>query len=396
MKICIFNNEPIETAGGAGTASFSIAKELSKNGQDIYYIIRSLNDDNTVTRDGNLTIIRICDSRHGKLPIIPLIVHRYCVHFFKDLNKIRKILKKIQPDVFLSFNTVAAFYVMINNFGRKDKFPFIISFRHDPLLRKMFLMPKATKKLWKYHPIITSAHSFTSPSNSLAKNVEPYINRTIDVIPNGIDTSLYYPCSLQNHDKLSRPIILCLSRLAPEKRVEDAIQAMPILLKRHPNIILRVVGDGKERESLIKLVDELNISESVEFLGHIPHNQVISQYHSATLFLLTSNDEGFPNTFLEAIACGLPVVTTPVGDLKEIVTDAHNGIVVNFQSPDEIADAISLICSNYDTYNNLSNLSLELSREYSWEEVGKVYHEYFRKIVDKCPKASQKQNQETT
>lgn len=378
MRICIVNFEPLETAGGAGTSSFSIAKELAKQGQDVYYIVRSLDADIT-SKEHDITIIRTCLSFYEKPKIIPLKIYQYCVYPFRDVSKMRKILTNIQPDVVLSFNILPAFYVMVNNFGRKNKIPFIISFRHDPLLRRTFLLPQKAKKLWKYHPVILSASYFTSPSCSLARNIGPYIKRKIDVIPNGIDSTLYYQNYLSNPNKLHRPIVLCLSRLSPEKRVEDAILSMPKLLEQHPHMVLRIVGDGNERDSLENLVKELNLSQSVEFVGHIPHNEVLSYYHSATVFLLPSNDEGFPNTFLEAIACGLPVVTTPVGDLNEVVTNAGNGVIVNHQSPHEIAEAISMICSDSKTYADFSNKSLELAKKYSWEEVGHEYNAYIVK-----------------
>lgn len=380
MKICIFNNEPIETAGGAGTASFSIAKELAKSGEDVHYIVKSLGEYHEYENSG-VSIYCTRSSSYRKIPIIPITIHRFLIYSFQSIIESQQLINKIKPDVFLSFGPYPSIHQFVYNLTHKKSIPYIISFRHNPLLRKTPFIPKNAKWTWKFNPLIRHATAFTSPSYRLSKDVEPHIRRKINTIPNGIDSAIYYPNDTVNiDDKLSHPIILCLSRLAPEKRVEDAILAMPKILEKYPQIILHIVGDGIEREKLTALVEKLNISKSVEFIGHISHDKVTDQYHAASIFLLPSDDEGFPNTFLEAITCGLPVVTTPVGDLEKIVPDARNGILINFQSPDEIADAICTICSDKEQYRLYSKKSLELSKNYSWCRVGKEYQQLFYDI----------------
>lgn len=381
MKVCIVNLEPIETAGGAGTASFSISKELVKMGEDVHYIVMSEDRYRESLSDG-VKIYHTRSLTSRVLPMIPRVIQKYLIFSVPYTIEMQKLLNKIQPDILISFCTFPAFHTYIHNKFSKKTIPYVLSFRHDPLLRKMTFLPMWLKSSWGMNPLIKSAISFTSPSIELSNSVEPYIKHEIITIPNGIDESLYYP-KLDNfsHNNKIR-VLLCLSRLAPEKRVEDAIMSMPLILEKFPDVLLRIVGDGSDREELEKLSIKLNLRDNVEFIGHVPHDKVIIEYHRASIFLLPSDNEGFPNTFLEAISCGLPVITTPVGDLKSIVPDAGNGIVVRYHSPSDIADAVCKIFSDDETYSQFSENSLKLSKEYSWKEVASRYHNLLKNILE--------------
>lgn len=380
MKICIVNFEPLETAGGAGTSSFSISKELVKKGDEVHYIVMST-DKYWESEVRGVKLYHV-QTYSGKSVSFINTINKYLIYSLDYFLEIQKLLVKIQPDVLISFGTIPAFHTYVYNLRKRRKIPYIISFRHNPLLRSTSFMPLRLKHLWAKIPIIKSSVAFTSPSRALSDSVEPYIKHKILTIPNGIDATQYFPLAYEVETKIEHPVLLCLSRLSPEKRVKDVILAMPKILNQYPNAILRIVGDGIEREMLYKLAKEEGVSNSVEFIGHISHEKVIIQYHSASIFILPSDDEGFPNTFLEAISCGLPVITTPVGDLEEIVPNVSNGILVNFRSPNEIADAVCEILSDSDRYKEFSDRSLQLSTEYSWENVALMYQKILREILD--------------
>lgn len=381
MKVCIFNYEQPSKAGGAGTASFSISKELVKIGVDVHYIVMSEDKYRESISEG-VKIYHTRSLTYGMLSLIPRVIQSHLIFSVPYTIEVQKLLNKIQPDVLISFGTFPAFQTYIHNKFSKKTIPYVLSFRHNPLLRKITFLPMWLKSSWKINPLIKSAISFTSPSLVLSQNLEPYIKREIITIPNGIDKTLYYPKLNNSTQKNKTHVLLCLSRLAPEKRVEDAIMAMPLILEKNPSVILRIVGDGPDREDLEKLSINLNIRENVEFIGHVPHEEIIKEYHKASIFLLPSDNEGFPNTFLEAISCGLPVITTPVGDLEYIVPDAGNGFLVNFHSPSEIADAVCKIISDDEIYNKFSEMSIGLSRKYSWKEVALLYHNHLKDILD--------------
>ncbi len=135
-------------------------------------------------------------------------------------------------------------------------------------------------------------------------------------------------------------IILMVSRLAPEKRLQDALRAFNYLAPRYPMVGLVIVGEGKERKKLDALVKELGLQNRVVFEGW--QDEIASYYQTADVYLLTSEFEGFGRTLIEAATLHCPIVTTnvgivgsvladevhclvcPVGDIECIATKVHN------------------------------------------------------------------------
>jgi glycosyltransferase involved in cell wall biosynthesis len=128
--------------------------------------------------------------------------------------------------------------------------------------------------------------------------------------------------------------VALIGRLVPAKRVDRFLEALARARAVEPALRGVVAGQGPERERLMGLAGALGLaSGDVEFLGAT--GDVAAVYHSADLLALTSDHEGVPNVILEAMAAGLPVVTTPAGDAAEIVRDGVTGYVV---PPDDSAE----------------------------------------------------------
>ena len=136
------------------------------------------------------------------------------------------------------------------------------------------------------------------------------------------------------------PVVLCVARLYPRKRVVDLLRATPLLGARVPGVRIRVVGRGPEEESVRRLHSELGLDDRVDLLGDVSAEQLAEEYVNATAFCLPSVQEGFGIVFLEAMAAGLPVVACRAAAIPEVVADGRTGVLVPARDPAALAVAL--------------------------------------------------------
>ena len=159
---------------------------------------------------------------------------------------------------------------------------------------------------------------------------------------NGIDIERFTFVGPQS----SGPAVM-VGRLSPEKDVETLIRAMARIVQARPSFRLEIAGDGVCRPLLEKLAAELGLENHVRFLGNV--RDVAAVLARGCLFVLPSLTEGISLTLLEAMARGLPVVTTRVGGNPEVVAEGQTGLLVPPGNPDLLADAIVRMVSDVTT-----------------------------------------------
>lgn len=163
------------------------------------------------------------------------------------------------------------------------------------------------------------------------------------VIPNGIDVSSFTPVADRSHLRASLGLpggilIGVAARLAPEKNFSLLLRGFAAARCAREDLSLILVGEGEEREALEGLASELGVRDSVHFLGWRSDVQRIVA--ALDLFVVSSLHEALPLAVLEAMACGVPVVATPVGDLPEVVRDGETGILFPSQDTPALATAL--------------------------------------------------------
>ena len=175
-------------------------------------------------------------------------------------------------------------------------------------------------------------------------------------IYNGIDVNRFKP----GDDAPDSPFtILAVARLVEKKGLVDLIEACRYLRDRELSFRCWIVGKGKLRRTLQELVDKWKLGDTVELLGAHSQDQILERYHQANLFVLPcivgtdGNRDGLPVSIVEALACGLPVVTTPVTGIPEAVRHEHNGLIVPEQNPRLLANAIQKLIIDRDLYARL-------------------------------------------
>jgi teichuronic acid biosynthesis glycosyltransferase TuaC len=164
--------------------------------------------------------------------------------------------------------------------------------------------------------------------------------RRLDVLRNGVDLTRFRPD--EGREELRRslgirgPLVLSVGNLVESKGHHIVMMAV----RRLPEVGLFIVGDGPDRQRLVRLAATLGLGSRVRFLGDIPNVQLPRLYNAADVLALASSREGMPNVVLEAMACGTPVVATDVGGIPEVVQPPLVGRLITRRAPHAFAEAI--------------------------------------------------------
>jgi glycosyltransferase involved in cell wall biosynthesis len=204
------------------------------------------------------------------------------------------------------------------------------------------------------------------------------------VIPVGIDTEKFKPMdktALREKYKFNKndKVILYVGRFKKEKRLDLLIKAFIKVKKEIPNCKLVLVGVGSEKQNLSKLVNDLKL-RNVQFMNTVEHDEIPMIMNCADVFALCSLYEGMPTVVLEALACGVPVVSTDVGDVHKVVHDNETGYIVKSRTIDAIASKLIEVLTN--CYNMKENC-VKMTQEYSWEKIAEQIKEVYNEVLEK-------------
>jgi glycosyltransferase involved in cell wall biosynthesis len=189
--------------------------------------------------------------------------------------------------------------------------------------------------------------------------------KRISVIHNGVDTTFFVPGdSKKSGDKKQ---ILWVGRFVTGKGVEYLIEAFSQVQKKIPGAQLFLVGDGPEKIAIEDRIKKLHLHSSVTLIDYLDNEELPEIYKNSDIFVLPSLMEGVPRTLLEAMACGVPVVTTDLPHLVGIIEGA--GLVVPPKDPALLSDAILSILEDRSLAETMGQRGRKrIEQDYSWED----------------------------
>ena len=170
-----------------------------------------------------------------------------------------------------------------------------------------------------------------------------------EVVGNGVDVATFYPESREDARvrlglRPSDKVLITVGALVERKGFHRVIALMPALLRRHPTLHYLVVGgssaEGDLRAALERQADALGVAARVHFLGPLAPQHLRGPLSAADVFVLPTRNEGWANVILEAMACGLPVITTDVGGNREVVSSETLGTVIPFGDAERLEAAL--------------------------------------------------------
>lgn len=192
----------------------------------------------------------------------------------------------------------------------------------------------------------------------------------------------------------NKKILSTFGLLGRSKNIETTLGALPDIIKKHPDVLFLILGkthpslvkhEGeKYREFLEKKVLELNITKHVRFVNeYIPLTTLLEYLQLTDIYLFTSNDphQAVSGTFSYAVSSGCPVISTPIPHAKEVLNN-ENGIIIDFENPEQLARAVILLLNNEKMRTEISLRSFEKMAPTAWQNSAIAHAILFKKITD--------------
>jgi glycosyltransferase involved in cell wall biosynthesis len=222
-------------------------------------------------------------------------------------------------------------------------------------------------------PALRRMDALTAVSSAIGDSFSQLLQRPVIEIPTGVDLDQFkpsFPCPQSETFTIGM-----VARLHSVKRHRDAIQAIRTIHKRGERIRLLIAGEGSESEALRRLATGI---DEIEFLGAVRDPSEV--YRRIDAFLMCSQSEGTPLALLEAMACGVPCLVTPVGGMQEFIR-LGAAAEVPLADPARLAQRISWLKSDRAARAALRRRALEAIAEYSLERQIQAYADLYRHVV---------------
>jgi glycosyltransferase involved in cell wall biosynthesis len=250
--------------------------------------------------------------------------------YYFSLKKLFERIIKVENIDLLDFHWVFPDAFAGLKLSKKFRKPIVVTIRGD---RSIAYHEHGFRKQMVINVLQSVDHVIAVSNELKEKVVREYgvKENNITVIQNGLDTHKF-PAIDKSKARmnlglpLNKKIILSLSRLSIEKGLEYLLRGLGILNSEH--VELMVVGKGPLEKKLKTLSHRLNISDKVRFIGEVAHEETYKWYNAADVYCLPSLWEGCPNSIIESLACGTPVLATQVGGIPDLVPDEKYGLLV--------------------------------------------------------------------
>lgn len=336
-KICIVS--PSLKLGGIERALTTLAQEFRALGHEVHFIT-CLKDDHFYNLPVGVELyeptFKRTASKVNKLLFYPRL-----------LRYIRKTVKKINPDRVLVFGDWFSPITLLALKG--TSYSVYISDRTIPNYKFGFPIPLLKK--WLYP---TSAGFIAQTQRAKDFKLKQFGGKLrVKIIPNALPDF-----DKDNLDQIHREKkIIYVGRFEWEKDPEILIRAFEHVSKNHPMWKLEMAGTGPLLDPMKALVKQLSLEKQVYFLGKV--SDVATLYQSASILVMPSVVEGFPNTLIEAMSFGLPTVCFSDIPYVDIISPKKDGLVVKERTPEALADAIQLLIEKKDLRNDLGTNALQ-------------------------------------
>lgn len=299
------------------------------------------------------------------------------IRFVRRRKRLKKIIENVDPDIILSFLPEPNFLIL--SLKKIFKIPIIISVRNDPKSEYSFIIHKLLMKV--LYPLSDGFVFQTKDAKEYFKFSSKIYNKSI-IIPNPINPE--FIC--EPYKGIRSKEIVSVGRFDSQKNHKLLIDAFSKVSREFPEYKLVLYGDGELRDDLQNQIDQLKITNNVKLPG--VQTNISKLIYKTSLFVLTSNYEGMPNALMEAMALGLPVISTdcPAGGPKSLIDNEVNGILTEVGNVVELESSMMRVLNDKKFAHKLSDNARKISFKY---EPMKIYSEwgiYIENIFDSMEK----------
>ncbi len=210
--------------------------------------------------------------------------------------------------------------------------------------------------------------------------------KKIMTIPNGVEFDRFAKATAADLTEFNIPpeakTVISVGRLDPQKNPLAIVEAATILIKEHPDWHYLFVGDGILKDELSKTIQQKGLQDHVHLAGQ--RDDIPALLKAADCFVMTSLWEGMPNALLEAMASGLPVLTTRVEGAFELIEEGVTGYIIEPDSTDELTSALKLVMIHLGDHTKMGNEAQHaVTKGFTWEFVIQSHTDYYHTLITK-------------
>ncbi len=340
--------------GGAERVVSLLANEFAEKGHEVFILSLTGNTESAYPLNEKVSLIPITNQSST--------TRTWC--------EFRRVCKDLQPDAVLAFLTgvgiVAATFLM------GSKIPVIISERCDPSAKDMSLSfkQKAMERISRH---FTSGYVFQSDG---AKAFFPRsIQKKSCIILNPLNTDSF---PVRNEDQIEDKIV-SVGRLSPQKNQKMLIDAFAASEAKDHHT-LHIYGEGPLREELQRQIDSLGLSDRVFLEGN--SKEVLEKIKNAKVFAFTSDYEGLPNALMEAMALGLPCISTDCspGGARMLIQNGENGFLVPCGDTAQFTKELDTLCGDEEKLKEFGEKARDITKETNIEVIAKKWLDFIDQV----------------
>ncbi|MFX1395063.1 MAG: glycosyltransferase family 4 protein [Promethearchaeota archaeon] len=356
----------------------NLAINLKNLGHEVKIVTTYWNGSKKLENYNGIKILRILDS----IAINKRFGDRFFLQYISfGLNLFRRNNFKFYRDSDIIILAVA---IPFSSFFLVKRLPVIsIFFHYEDFYNVTFrVLHFLEKHQFKKYRIITLSNI---SKNDLIKyyDVKP---GNIKVIPVGIDANKYNPSNYSKdiRKKYGNNILLYSGLFIRRKRIPILLKAMVYVIKEIPDVQLILTGGNTFSKGKFTLEYCKNLAKSLEiqnhttFLGFIEDNELAKYYATSDIFITPSEQEGFGQVILEAMASGTPVICADKPPMSEII--GGGGLTFKIDDSDDLANKIIYLLKNREELKILKTNALKITENYKWSKIAKIYDNYTKKI----------------
>lgn len=383
MRILFCNYEYPPLGGGGGVSNALLAEELvAARGHDV-----------TVLTSQGLSLPRVAQENGVRVIRVPVIfraetsvanMRSMFLYIVQGLREGRRLLARE------SFDVINTHFVLPSGpvgdlLRRKSGVPNVLSLHggdlYDPSKQssphRHYFLKVAVRRM------LQRADRVVAQSRDTIENMQRFYRDDIPVtqIPLGIRRP---PAGAGSRDSYGfhadDVLMITIGRLVSRKAVEQIIHAMPML--HHERARLLVVGSGPQEQHLREEAKRLDVAGRVHFLGHVAEDEKFRLLRMSDLYVSTSQHEGFGLVFLEAMACGLPVICYNRGGQSEFLADGVTGSLVPLNAIDRFIEGCRALARDTARRGRIGEANRERVEEYFIDRCAERYEQVFREVID--------------
>jgi len=378
MNLLMLNYEFPPIGGGAAHAHLSLLKEYARQDRLTIDVLTSAPEPGSFKEKSseNTTIYKVG-------------LHKKSLHYWRKVEVVewlakahfhyRRLLRKNRYDLVHAFFGFPTGWLC---YRTAAKLPYVISLRgsdvpgsHPRLALDYKILGPVFRAIWQKAAVLAAC------SEGLKSRALRFLpGASIEVIPNGVELDRFYPATTDN--STNRLNLLTVGRLSPTKRVEMLIDAVHILRKEGRDVHFSIIGGGAMGDALKQAVTKRSLDDIVDIAGRIDAEKMPEVYRRHNIYVSASMQEGMSNAMLEAMASGLPIVTTQCEGVEELIAD--NGIVVEQAAAEVIAQAIIGLADDRHSYEKISARAREQAERFSWKTVADRYLGLYDRVLSKA------------